>query len=285
MMQTVPCCSPQSVLKSSIPSFNENFDLDLDLLPIDCQAPNLVEYPLLEDFYCAANLKEEIKNSTYYDVLPLSPANTLSPGEAQIHSPIMFSPMEQKATQTQDKTASDGYSPKITVPDCSPFSNISSDSFPLGDSRTVKTFHDKKHVYPQHKIQCQVAPPPYEISFPSSVFPTPGRDPCLNAETTVQIKIEPMEPSFRHPDLKRAMETAGQSTSFNFGVCTEPSFPKLKEDTKGDCEESSSSDIKIEPVLSLAMEQVKNDIEIACRLLNISHGKVFPPYFILCTRV
>ena len=85
-------------------------------------------------------------------------------------------------------------------------------------------------------------------------------------EATVQIKIEPVEAAEASNPTR-----FGDVKPFEFGVGVArpnqpppPAYPGIKEEPEHDV------NVKMEPVLSLAMEQVKRDISNACKILNIS---------------
>ena len=75
----------------------------------------------------------------------------------------------------------------------------------------------------------------------------------------------------------RSFETKYNLKPFDFGVTTgfvsERSNSKAAISRSEQKEEEEKADVKIEPVLDLAVEQVKKDIESTCNILSISSGE------------
>ena len=112
MMQNASCSSPPPTFSTSANS--DNFDFDLDLLD-NCQVPSLeLPLPVLDQqqqqnhFSSAASCSSGYY-SDYSSPSPApfqvpSPSSTLSPIEASLNSPTMFSPMDHGPRSPRPKS-------------------------------------------------------------------------------------------------------------------------------------------------------------------------------------
>ena len=135
---------------------------------------------------------------------------------------------------------------------------------------------------------------PYPPILPQS-YPSPQPPAYPDSSSTGQVKSEPLDfLDVRSPPsssgsgqgqaqasnmlLKQCLQDRSFETKYNlkpcdFGVTTGYVSEHSKATETRSDQKKDDSDIKIEPVLDLAVEQVKKDVESTCEMLGISSGK------------
>ena len=84
-------------------------------------------------------------------------------------------------------------------------------------------------------------------------------------------KTEP-QTSTDHPLLRRVLEDFSFDSKFGgFGASSETEF---RCEVKSELDDSLSEAVTMSPVISMAVEQVKKDIDTTCQILRIAPGKV-----------
>ena len=289
---------------------SSSFDFDLDLLPViaDCQVPSLeLPFPELEnskdnknsscDSFCAE--EDFIGSCCGLSQQVPSPSNTLSP-ISHAHSPTMFSPggggagggMENNSCKaaTAPTTTVSKYSPYAAAP--SPAASVASSRTAGGrrlSSSASTASSSSSSVQPQfslleslaefNALQNRIKVERESVAGAGAHSPPP---PPSYAESTSAAKAT----------VK--MEAAGPSSSSS-SMPPPPyshyggGFVIKSEMASSDAEmeEGEQSFNRMDPVLSLVMEQARKDIDFTCAALSISNGEFefdnpFPPSSSFC---
>ncbi len=127
-------------------------------------------------------------------------------------------------------------------------STTSSASTSVNLQESLAEFQELQNKIKQERDAVNIASPP---PYPGS--PKAGSSTTTTTKATMQIKIEPVESS-------------------SFGLPPPPPAYPTRERESSE-EGGSNVNIKMEPVLSLAFEQVKKDIDDACKMMGISPSK------------
>lgn len=264
--------SPQSFEPSSIDNPDNSFlstsnfvDFDLDLLPTSDY-----ELPPLSPAASSSCLTD------VYSLSPPSPSDQacLSPQwtsncDLDLASPTMFSPTENNKHkilamnnpvfgQPAGLDPQPRYVPSASPVPSSPYSPASrpttrfssTDSGKTSTSSLLIEFEETRSRYNKEQEQAIIMSP----NSPSS-------------KATVQVKVESMEIGQQQqtPLLKQMLQDQpykSKYVSFDFG------FPSNTEEKQEG--ESLEDQVKIEPVLSMAMDHLKNDVQATSAMLNIS---------------
>ena len=243
-----------------------SFEFDLDLLPAtaangaaDCQVPTL-ELPIPDCSIGGGGGGGGHNNSGYFcdksTYFVPSPTNTLSPLEASAHSPTMFSPGgggsggDGSGGNNRGRKSAGGnrYYAPISSPVSLPPNSPSITSRRLSSTDSVKTSSSG--------ASSSTATSSSLLQDSLAEFAELQHKVKLEHQhqEEVQVKTEPMD---QYPG------TSNPGTSAT-SRAPPPPYP-----VSGDEDVS----VKMEPVLSLAVEQVRREIEAACRTLKISNGK------------
>jgi len=272
MMHLVPSCSPHP------PTFDASqLDFDLDLLPgfNDCQVPSpsdSLDHPWSPTMFSPDPAKED-PNYRY----SASPTSSLCPSSP--YSP--YSPasrMERKVS-----TASSGLQ-EVDM------SNINLQQS-LDEFTQLQEKIKKEQDMALSLDTGLSAPFPAFPGASSQPYPSPLAAPTFPEAPAPGVKLEPLD--FQPPKTAPSHTATSQTGSshllkqlqddsfktkwdlkpFDFGGTTgfiserSKAAAQRSEQKKG---EVAKSDVKIEPVLDLAVEQVKKDIESTCSMLGIS---------------
>ncbi len=275
---------------------------DLELPLPDCPAAGLANSPPPQPFTAAPSPAYSTCSSSQQ--VP-SPAATLSP--LDVHSPTMFSPAaaattdQKKATSTSSSTHQHGSLRSVISPYSPPEATALATSRRLPSKDSARTtssaapstfslqealaeFQNVKNKVKLEQESLSSPPPPYSSAAAAAAA-------SLAAEATVQIKIEPVEsPASSQSPSEVASVSYPESGPTNFSLDvlkpppayaaaaaaaatmqSKPPQPPAQDELSE--EQAEAVTVKMEPVISLVMEQAKRDISSACSTLNISSSK------------
>ena len=291
---------------------SSSFDFDLDLLPVlaDCQVPSLeLPFPELDksknsgscNSFCAE--EDFIGSCCGLSQQVPSPSNTLSP-IPHAHSPTMFSPGGGGGGGDSSSSCKAATAPTNTSTKYSPYAAAASEAASrtaggrrLSSADSVRTTASSSSVgpppVPQQAPQFSLLESLAEFNALQNRIkveresagansPPPPPPPSYAESTSGKAATVKAEPG--HPTT--AMATAGPSSSSStmpmppppysyYGGCVIKSEAASVSDTEmGEGESAAAASFgRMDPVLSLVMEQARKDIDFTCSALSISNGE------------
>jgi len=282
MMHLVPSCSPHP------PTFDASqLDFDLDLLPgfNDCQVPSpsdSLDYPISPTMfspdpskddqhrgYTASPTSSLCPSSPYSPYSPASrmerKVSTASSGLQEVdmsninlqQSLDEFTQLQEKIKKEQDMALS------LDSGLTSPFPSFS------GPAASQQTYNLPQAV-PSYPDSSSVKIEPLDFLPPKgSTGSHTATSQASNSESSNQLLKQCLQDD--------SFKTKWDLKPFDFGVTTgfisersKAAVEQRSVQKKEEEEEETKSEVKIEPVLDLAVEQVKKDIESTCTMLGIS---------------
>jgi len=285
------CSTVSSDLDVDVSSAASNFDFDLDLLPVlaDCQVPSLeLPFPELDcrsteknscNSFCADD-EDALGNCCGLSQQVPSPSNTLSP-ISHAHSPTMFSPggggggggMDNNSSSCKAATAAQ----TNTVTKYSPYAEAA-----VASSRTAGGRRLSSAASTASNSSSMAPPPQFSLLESLAEFN------ALQNRIKVERESVPSPPSYAESTSAGSAKTivkaepataaAGPSTSsamppppYNYyGGCVIKS--ETAQESDAEMEDSDNAPFhKMDPVLSLVMEQARKDIDFTCSALSISN--------------
>jgi len=277
MMHLVPNCFPQP------PTFDASqLDFDLDLLPglTDCQVPSpsdSLDYPISPTMFSPDQNKDDRRysDSPASSISPSSPytpesrmerkISTTSTGLQEVdmshvnlqESLLEFTQLQDRIKKEQDMALS--LDSGLTSP------------FPYpGPNQSYQVIHTAS-TYPDSSSDV-VKMEPLEFLEDSLLSPASSSSHTVTSQTSQQSTPDSGNLLLKQRLQDRSFETKYNLKPFDFGGTTGFVSERSKTDVQRSEQkkEEGKVDVKIEPVLDLAVEQVKKDIETTCGILAIS---------------
>lgn len=279
MMHLVPSCSPHP------PTFDASqLEFDLDLLPgfADCQVPSpsdSLDYPISPTMFSPEQGKDDrgysgSPSSSFSPSSPYSPAprserkiSTASTSLQEIdmstvnlqESLLEFTQLQDRIKKEQEQALS------LDSGLNSPFPYAAPSAQPYTLPSTVP-------IYPDSSSDIKMEP--LEFLDKALLSPKPTSSHTVTSQATQQQNQSPESSNML---LKKCLQDQSFKTKWNlkpfdFGVTTGfvSDKSKVTDLRRSEKEERSKVEVKIEPVLDLAVEQVKKDIEATSEMLIIS---------------